>query len=202
MNSGIKLALHGIISVMLFFGLLRIFIFKSGIFFNLELVGFLFLLLLSLIAFINYATWGERVLYFVYLFYVINLLLIWFFYGIQNGFFVILILGLLGFVISLTEPKPQPKTEEELHSMVFDKPKEPKKEDVVSTTELKEESKKETKKVAVKHSPGKYVASSMGNVYHEPKCDYALKIKKHRQVWFKDKKNALAKGYRKHSCVK
>ena len=58
------------------------------------------------------------------------------------------------------------------------------------------------KKPAAKHSPGKYVASNMSNVYHEPKCEWAKRIAKNRRVWFKDKREATNKKYRKHACVK
>ena len=58
------------------------------------------------------------------------------------------------------------------------------------------------KTVKAVHSPGKYIASTGGSVYHEPKCDWAKRIVKKRMVWFNDKRSANRKGYRGHSCVK
>lgn len=193
-KNGFRLAVYGIILAILFFGLLRVFINTTGNFFRLELLGLLVLLVLAFIGFIGYAKgWGENLLFIVFFLFIVNLLLIWYFYG--PIFIVLLILSVVGFLLSLPRPEvPAPK--EEPHSVVFDKPKEePKKEEVVSTSELKKEVKKT-------HSPGKYVASKNSNVYHEPKCEWAKKIKKDRQVWFKEKKQAWEKGYKKHSCVK
>ncbi len=51
------------------------------------------------------------------------------------------------------------------------------------------------------HVPGKYVASISSTYYHEPKCEWAKKIMKSRQVWFNDKKEAWEKGLKKHDCV-
>lgn len=54
-------------------------------------------------------------------------------------------------------------------------------------------------KVAFK--PGKYVASQRSNIYHEPKCDWAKKIRSSRRVWFASKEDAWEKGYKSHDCV-
>ena len=205
-----KLIVYAIILVLLFFGMIRIFINSAGNFFNLELLGFLFLLLLALIGFIGYVkVWGERVLFFVFLFYLVNLVLVW---RYTDGIsFLLLFLALIGFlmavpkkVCSSCEPEsevvPQFVSEasEEPHSEVFD----------VSEVEVEEEpvvkvtKKVAAKKPAVKHSPGKYVASNMSNVYHEPKCEWAKRIKSDRLIWFKDKREATNKKYKKHICVK
>ncbi|MBT6774455.1 hypothetical protein HOA91_03725, partial [Candidatus Woesearchaeota archaeon] len=193
-----KLIVYAIILVLLFFGMIRIFINSAGNFFNLELLGFLFLLLLALIGFIGYVkVWGERVLFFVFLFYLVNLVLVW---RYTDGIsFLLLFLALIGFLIAVpkkvcsscepeSEVVPQFVSEasEEPHSEVFD----------VSEVEVEEEpvvkvtKKVAAKKPAVKHSPGKYVASNMSNVYHEPKCEWAKRIKSDRLIWFKDKREA------------
>ncbi len=91
------------------------------------------------------------------------------------------------------------ETYSEPHSEVYD-PVEPVETPVVEVTEKKTVEKKAVKKAV--HSPGKYVASTGGNVYHEPKCDWAKRIVKKRMLWFKDKRAANRKGYRGHSCVK
>ena len=200
-----KLLVYAIILVLLFFGMIRIFINETGKFFGLELLGFLFLLLLALIGFIGYAkVWGERVLFFVFLFYLVNLVLVW---KYKDGIsFLLLFLALIGFLMAAPkrvyacceEEDSQTKVvDEEPHSEVFDVP----------VVKVKEVPKTVTKKVAAKkkvakHSPGKYVASNMSNVYHEPKCEWAKRIAKNRRVWFKDKREATNKKYRKHACVK
>lgn len=106
--------------------------------------------------------------------------------------------------MSFPQKKKQKKQEftsttaNERASTVLDKT-EPKVE-IVYDEDVKD-AKKVDEENTVKHSPGKYVASKSSNVYHEPKCDWAKKIKKDRQLWFPDKKDAQKKGYRKHSCV-
>jgi methylphosphotriester-DNA--protein-cysteine methyltransferase len=60
----------------------------------------------------------------------------------------------------------------------------------------------EVNKPEVKFVPGKYIASKSSNVYHEPKCDWAKKIHKSRQLWFASKEEAWEKGFKAHSCVK
>ena len=57
------------------------------------------------------------------------------------------------------------------------------------------------KTIKANHSPGKYVASKKSNLFHEPKCEWAAKIKEHRQLWFTTKEKADNKKYRPHSCV-
>lgn len=45
-------------------------------------------------------------------------------------------------------------------------------------------------------TPGKYVASKHGAVYHFPWCPGALKIKEENKIWFNTKEEAERKGYR------
>ena len=190
-----KLFIYAIITVLLFFGLIRLFINSNDKFFMLELVGTLFLLLLTLIGFIGYnKCWGERVLFFVYLTYLVNLVMIWFYDGRLS--LILLFLTLLAFLMAVPKRaccgsscQATEKPSEEPHSEVFDLPK------PVTEKEVVEENK-------VTHSPGKFVASARSNIYHEPKCEWAKKIKTERQVWFKDKREAQRKGHRKHTCVK
>ena len=69
-NKG-KMIFYGLLLIILFFGLIGIFISSGGKFFGLELIGMLFLLLLSLIALSGYQrSWGERALFFVFMFYI------------------------------------------------------------------------------------------------------------------------------------
>jgi len=201
----------------------------SGRMIKLELVGLVFLILLSLIGFVGYRTsWGERVLFFVFLFSLINLMLIWYF---TNKLFLLpLFFAIIGFLMGLPRreeedfevEEPEVKTYNqstynEPYSEILEEP-------AVSVAPVEKEGeilgekvvkakvveKKPVKKAIVKntvkkkavHSPGKYVASTGGSVYHEPKCEWAKKIVQKRRVWFNDKRSANKKGYRGHSCVK
>lgn len=148
-----------------------------------EVLVLSFLMLLSFVGFAGYRTrWGERVLFFVFLIGLGNLIFIW---HISCRLFMLpLFLGLVGCLMSFPKRREEVDWDElpevpEPHSEVF-----------------------EEEKPKVTHSPGKYVASSMGSVYHEPKCNWAKKIAEERRVWFKDKKEAQKKKYRKHKCVK
>ena len=59
---------------------------------------------------------------------------------------------------------------------------------------------KKVSKSAATFSPGKYVASARSNLYHEPKCEWAKKIKKDRRLWFTEKEEAWQKGFKAHNC--
>tara|TARA_Y100000310_G_C20669399_1_gene809391 strand:- start:633 stop:1301 length:669 start_codon:yes stop_codon:yes gene_type:complete len=189
----------------------------SGKVIKLELIGMVFLILLSLIGFVGYRTsWGERVLFFVFLFSLANLLLIWHF--TDKLFLLPLFFAVVGFLMSLPRKgcgceeveEPEVKTYGEVVENPVVLPVE-KEAEVVEEKVVKAKvtEKKPVKKTTVKnvvkkkavHSPGKYVASTGGSVYHEPKCDWAKRIVKKRQVWFDDKRSANKKGYRGHSCV-
>ena len=184
----IRLLLYGLLLLLLFFGLIEVFIDGGRKFLLLEMLGLLFLVLLSLIAFIGYRSWGKRVLMAVFLLYILNLILIWAVKG--KLYIMLLLLAVIGFFLSIFAemPKPQPpsKAKEEPHSMVFEPAASvPKKTEPVKT-----------------FSPGRFVASSQSNQFHAPTCDWAKKIQKARQVWFQDQDDAFEKGYRKHSCLK
>jgi hypothetical protein len=51
-------------------------------------------------------------------------------------------------------------------------------------------------------SPGKYVASKSGKMYHKPRCDWAKKISRKNLVWFGSEKEAEKEGYSRHWCLK
>ncbi len=200
--------LHGVLSLLLFVGLVNIFIGGRGYFFKLELLGLLVLIVLALLGMLTYGRGGKNFLFLGYLLYLGKLLLVWWLHS--TLYVVLTALALVGFFLSLPdkekssggdrgkkeekkeerkeEPKvlkvEEPKIEEP-HSMVFDQPKEA----------------KSSKKVKAEFSPGKYVASISSNVYHVPICEWAERIHKGRRVWFDEKKDAWEKGYKKHSCV-
>lgn len=181
------LILYALILGLLFYGWVRLLDVGGRKFLLLELAGLLALLLLSLGGFLSYGTAKGRVLFFtVFLLYLGNLILVWHYSGAL--YLVLILLAAFGFILSFPKagiPKITPKKpKEELHSMVFEEPKE-----------------ETMKSKSTTYTPGKYVASQSSNVYHEPKCDWAKKIQKSRQLWFEDKKEAVEKGFRKHSCV-
>ena len=194
-----KLLFYAVLLLIIFFGFIGVFVNDAGWFLGLEVVGFFFLLFLSLIALIGYnSSWGERVLFFVFLFYMANLVLVWFFVG--PLYLVLLFLGLLGFLISAPRrkyssscgSKPKVKNveqtvivEEEPHSEVFEEAPQPAR----------------SVRKQVRHSPGKYVASKRGKYFHEPKSEWAKKITKSNQLWFATKEEAYNKGYKAHSDV-
>lgn len=51
-------------------------------------------------------------------------------------------------------------------------------------------------------TPGRFVASKFGTTYHTAKCDWAKKVRKRNQVWFKTKDEAKRAKLRPHSCIK
>lgn len=191
-NYRLRLIFQALLLLVLFFGLISIITNSLGKTFYLELLGLLVLLSVSLASLINYQSWGERVLFFVYLGYLINLLLFWYFHG--SLYLLLLILTLAGFLLSLQFQKPRvskpSKVDSEPHSMVF------------PAVEVYHDDPVPEAKAATKFTPGKYVASKQSNIYHEPKCDWAKKIRKERRLWFVSKQEAINKGFRAHDCVK
>ena len=199
-----RLCAIGIFLLIVLFGLVQIFISQTGLVFYLELIGFIVLLLLSIIAFMGS---GKKYSYIVFsvifLLYIANLALLYYFQS--KLYLTLFVLCALGFVLSLPpkqqrihkqtkqpEPPKQPEksvrkpvSSQEPHSMVFD-----------------ENKPLAVQKVTTMYSPGKYVASNRSNQYHEPTCEWAKKIAKERCVWFEKKEEAWEKGYKAHSCVK
>ena len=206
-KSSFKLIVYALLIIVLFLGLIGIVISLGGKAFYLDLIGLLFLLLLTFVGFVGYTnSWGERVLFFVFLFYVLNLILVWYFNG--SLYLILLLLAVIGILISFPKKSPSGHSQHsseivsessEPHSEVFDVPQE----DIQVVEPEQEKVKKAvTKKTTAKHSPGKLVASKNSNIYHLPKCEWAKKIKRHRRIWFKSKEEAWEQGYRAHSCVK
>ncbi|SRR3989338_4339344 len=191
-----KLLLYSVLVGLLLFGLVEIIVGAVGLFLRLEALGFLFLAVLSFAGLVGYGKpSGERMLFLVFTLYLANVALIWYFFS--SLYFVLLLLSLVGFLLSVPRKAAKKKQDfknpltQEPASQIFE-PKENKKETAAEHEEA-------TPKVT--HSPGKYVASKQSNRYHEPKCDWAKKIKEERRLWFADKKEAQKKGYRKHECV-
>jgi len=188
----------GLISV-LFLVMIKVVFSFGGKIIRAEILILLFLVLLSLIGFIGYRkSWGERVLFFVFLIGLGNLVFVWYFTG--RLFILHLFLVLVGFLMSF--PKKEEEWEFREEKKILGEKKEPFDEVLEGKEIKKEESESEDKKeVKTKYSPGKYVGSKSGSVYHEPKCEWAKRIVKGRRVWFEGKKEAKEKGYKEHNCV-
>lgn len=225
-KSRFKLIVYSGLFLALFYGFLQIFIETKGLFIRLEFLGFLFLLLLVFIGYLSYEkSLGEHFFFFVFTFYLGNLILLWYFTG--SLYLMLLFLSSFGFLLSLPS-KNQPssfKSFEEQHE-IDDELTEDLNEELKLQPELKKikteiksefklvdlppepvfEEKKvkidkfKTDKVKTEYSPGKFVASSRSNIYHQPKCDWAKKIKA-KKIWFSDKNDAEKKQYRPHNCI-
>lgn len=200
------LLLRGVFLFIVFYGLINILLNSIGRLFYLEFLGLLLLLSLTVGGFLGAGkVWGRSMFFFVFLFYIMDLMLLWLYVGdLYLSFFVV---ALSGFLISIPHKrkrklkvKKKLKVETygeshygESHGVVLDVP---------SASRKKEErAEKVEKKVEVKYSPGKYVASSRSNIFHEPKCEWAKKIAKQRRTWFNSKEEAFEKGLKTHSCV-
>lgn len=214
-----KLLLYALFLVLLLFGLARIISPAEGRYLQLEIAGFALLFILSLIGFIIYnRPAGERVLFFVFLFYTANLILIWLFFNAL--YMVLLSIALVGMLISFPQKEKKEKEKSRKTKPSETKWSNPASENKAKRTEasptdadkIAQEENYSTKSSsttknmpvskAAKYSPGKYVASRNSNRYHEPKCDWAKKIRSERRVWFESKEEAWEKGFRAHDCVK
>ena len=167
-----------------------------------EVTGLVILLLLSVVGLAAYNNYGSKIVFCVFPLYILNLLFLWYFYNWQL-YPALLLVSLFGFLVSLPS-RPGRKGEEnacEPSAMASTPP--PQKVGEAPKVEPKLVSSKESVVLPAKAKfiPGKYVASKRSNVYHEPKCDWAKKIQKARQVWFASREEALNKGYKKHGCV-
>ena len=91
----------------------------------------------------------------------------------------------------------------ESSSEISDEPKieEPIIEEIKVVAKSKPVKSAKSKVVKAKHSPGKYVASKRGKYFHEPKSEWAKKIRKENRVWFQNKEEAWEQGYKAHSEV-
>ncbi|MEW5897141.1 MAG: hypothetical protein AB1668_05585 [Nanoarchaeota archaeon] len=199
-----KLLLYALFLVLLLFGLARIIAPARGRFLQLEIAGFALLLILSLVGFVLYnRPAGERILFYVFLFYTANLILIWLFF---NSLYIVLLgISLVGMLISFPQKGKSKKiksSEVKPHSEIKAKHKDTDKTPPAEQAEEKSVASAKATPAATKYSPGKYVASKNSNRYHEPKCDWAKKIRSDRRIWFESKEKAWEKGFRAHDCVK
>jgi len=158
-----------------------------------EVLILMFLMFLSLMGFAGFRkSWGERILFFMFLIALGNMLFIWYF--TCKLFMLPLFLILVGFLMSFPKKVERDVFEGECegpYSEVFEEPP--------ARGATEEPAAKKTPETT--YSPGKYVASNMGSVYHEPKCQWAKRIAEDRRIWFKDKREAQSKKYKKHKCV-
>lgn len=211
--SPLKLAAYAVLYVLLFFGLLQITFQSRGKVFILEAVSTAGLALLVFAGcWVYRRNQGENLFFAVFLLIIANLLLLRAFTGAL--YVVMLLLAFVGFLFSIPKRSCQQKEyaqKEEPHSLVFDtkesssekkSEKREKKNELKNENTVEDENKPAGKSVvSVAFTPGKYVASSRGNVYHEAKCDWAKKVSKTHRLWFNSKKEAEDKNYKPHGCV-
>ncbi len=159
-------------------------------YFRTELIMVLIFFLIAIIIIVgvyknrNWA-WKLATIYFL-AFMINNFLLYLGPLSITSKYSLTTLLSAIGFVISTINIKREEESEEEIE---IEPPKEVK-------------VKPYGEKKNTEFTPGKYVASKTGSVYHAPKCDWAKKINTKNRVWLEDKAEAKNKGYNKHSCVK
>ena len=184
MNKGKgKLLVFSVLLLVLLLGEIEILLSSGGKTLILQLFGFLVLLILMLIGFSNYSRKGsEKPFFFLFSASLLNLMLLWHYLG--SLYITLLLVSLLGFFISFPKRRMGKRVGSE------------------SKKEVDRLGIREAAEVNVTYDPGKYVASKNSDYYHAPKCDWAKKIKKERQVWFKDLEEAKKKGYRAHECAK
>ncbi|MBI2102725.1 hypothetical protein HYT55_02710 [Candidatus Woesearchaeota archaeon] len=204
----LKLTVYTVLFALLFFGLLQVALQSRGYVFVLEALGTLVLALLVFAGCLAYyKSRGERIFFVVFLLVVANLLLLRAFTG--SLYVIMLLVAFIGFGMSfprrgVCQPCCDHEGKEEPHSMVFDSPKTEEAEVKTVKREAKKEAKSEEKtedKNGATFNPGKYMASTRGNVFHEAKCDWAKKVSKTHRLWFNSKKEAEDKNYKPHSCV-
>ncbi len=203
----LKLTAYAVLFVLLFVGLLEITFQSRGRLFVLEAVATLGLALLVFVGALQYhKQWGENLFFVVFLLVIANLLLLRSF--TKSLYVVMLLCALVGFILSVPcsrkcKAKTCSSSDQEPHSVVFDAPVDKKAANqVVSEVKAEKSSKKDGEdKAGVSFNPGKYMASTRGNVYHEAKCDWAKKVGKTNRLWFQSKKEAEDKGYKAHGCV-
>jgi Ca2+/Na+ antiporter len=187
MEKPVKGILYLILFVLLFYGIRNVFLGNT-----IEFIIILGLAGLVGIGFLTWTTaWGERFFFFVSLLSMSYLVLVWYFRDGQL-YFILLFLSLLIFLLAFPKRKieafddGEPIINEQPHSVVFEPPE---KEGIKTNSVVKE------------FSPGLYVASRNGAVFHVPKCNWAKKVVEARRVWLESKDVALKKGFKAHNCV-
>lgn len=196
-KSSAKIFIYALLIILLLINVANIITASSHTIFKLEIMAFVVMLLFAFIGLLGYAkSWGEPILFFFFLGYLLNTVVAWYFLNWISVPFTLI--AVLGFVISLPQSSNRvPAIREEPHSQVFT-PLEKKEESSIK----KEQSAKAEIKVETSYTLGKYLASTHSNIYHQPTCDWAKRIKKDRRTWFPNKEKAWEQGYKAHSCVK
>ena len=149
-KSSFKLILYAVFIAVLLFGLIKIIALSGGKAFYLEFFGLLFLLVLTIIGFVGYTkNWGETIFFFVFLCYLLNLILVWYFMGAL--YLTLLLLGVVGMLVSFPKKSEKhysaPSRSSSSHSSYSSQSSEPHSEvfDLPKTNVLKTEVKPEPK---------------------------------------------------------
>ena len=189
-----KLIIYGVLFLAILIGFTQFLLRTSSRAFSYEFAGLAVLGIMMFVGCAGYGrAWGERVFFFFFILSMGNLIAIWYFFGSLYG--TLLLLSALGFVMSIMSvPKRAEPAFPEHSSRVAAKT------GGKSETTKTMPPEKETK-VEVKHTPGKYVASTRGTVFHAPKCEWAKKISRNGRVWFNSREEAVEKGFKAHDCV-
>ena len=195
-KNAFKFIILGGITIVLLLALVKIIFTFSAKTFLFEFMGFLLLLIMATVGIFSYPK-GEKILFLVFVFYLVNIVLVWYFVGLF--YLTLVLLSVLGMLLSfpmLPEKKDAKETE-------FDSLETIKQEQDTPYSEVFAPTQPEEKSAKTKSTftPGKLVASKSSTLYHLPKCEWAKKIKKERRVWFTSKEDAWEKGYRAHSCM-
>ncbi|HLC81813.1 MAG TPA: hypothetical protein VJH68_04090 [Candidatus Nanoarchaeia archaeon] len=182
-----KLFIYLALLFFLFYGLKTIFTGRIVEIVIISALGFL-----TLLGFMHWRKpGGERLFLFVSLIFMAYLVYVWSLTGAL--YLTLLFISLVMFLLSFpkkgitTGDDGEPTVSEQPHSVVFEPPK--------SKDEKSNES------IVKEFSPGLYLASSQGAVYHAPTCNWAKKVSASRQIWLQTKDDARGKGYEAHSCV-
>ncbi|MDP3990204.1 MAG: hypothetical protein Q8Q01_03285 [archaeon] len=147
------LVLNGVLFLIVCLGLVQIIrTTQSTTFFFFESLGLLFLMFLILLGFVGAGKeWGRKLFLTIFILYALNLVVVWWLLrGSIFGFLVVI--AVLGIIINISKRNSEPVVEE-VHSMVFDEPKDSKSSKSEAVVEAKVvELKKEKKSKTVKES--------------------------------------------------
>ena len=213
-KSKLNIFLSGVISTSLLL-LLIIWVFSfSRNLLKLEIFGILFLTILVFLGLSSSKNGvGSRILFFVSLFSLTNLVLLWKFFMLE--YWTLVFLSVLLMLFNFPERKcndnmknnfkspaepPDSSNSSTEHSVVFDSE---------NNQNIKQEfnekevipKKSKTSKPKTISSRKKFVASKRSTIYHDPKCEWAKKINPKGKRFFASKEDAWENGYKSHNCV-
>ncbi len=194
MNQPIKLLIYILLMASLGYGISNVF--------TKAVSELLLVVVMAILGLMGLIFWvkpiGEYLFFYFSLCSMIYFSAVWFMQG--SLYVTMLFLSVLMFFLTFPKKrasghldKGEPTISEQPHSMVFEPPS-----GVAENGESNENKEPSTIKT---FSPGLYVASSNGLVFHAPTCNWARKVSKNRQIWLESKDDAKGKGYKAHNCI-